>query len=214
MAFFICFIFSLYVTNQSPLWSPHLEASTYMNQVHGHEEVAIQPVGHGDQASTTWPGGRSSSSGASVQAGESGTPSKDAKYWEAYDVAVQQISKWEWLKLLAYKDVKQCSIGYGFYWSLIPSDGICRWTMTQAESDRRLAELVHTKLKQVLSDFPGLSSEKQGTLVSFSHNCPAGYRDIVRYGLSRHSLWCRTAGGKVLTGLVKRRIEEAKILFK
>lgn len=132
--------------------------------------------------------------------------SEKSKYWTAYEMAVNQIRKWEGLRLSSYWDYSHCSVGYGFSYP-------CGKKITAKQADLMLADMVKEKLPIVQKQFPNLSPEKQGVLVSFAHNCPAGYADIVRRGLSKHSLWCKTAGGKILQWLVNRRAEESKILF-
>lgn len=135
-----------------------------------------------------------------------GNVSKEKKYWKAYLVAVNQITKWEGLRLASYWDFAHCSIGYWFSYP-------CGKSITQKQADMMLADHITARLKEIQKDFPNLSPEKQGVLVSFAHNCPAGYKSLRDNWLKYHSQWCKTAGGDRLQGLINRRAEEAKILF-
>lgn len=135
------------------------------------------------------------------------TTSSINNYWKAYNIAISQIQKWEWLRLKAYWDHSGYSIWYG---SRAKSS---TERITKAEADRRLAGLVTQVLGKVQKDFPKLRPEAQGALVSFAYNCHSGYRSILRNGLSYHGQWCKTASWKKLTGLVNRRAEESKLIF-
>lgn len=129
------------------------------------------------------------------------------KYWQAYDAAIPLIHKHEGLHLKAYWDYKGCSIGYG---SRAKS---CSEVISVEEADRRLSVVVRQLVSMVQRDFSHLSPKQQGALVSFAFNCHDGYVSVRKHGLHMHRQWCRTAGGKVLKGLINRRSEEAKILF-
>lgn len=133
-------------------------------------------------------------------------------YWVSYETAVKLIRKWEWLRLSAYKDVKQCSIWYWFYWWKIPKDWKCKWSISQKNADSMLAESVHEDLAIIRVDFPNLHSEAHGALASFKHNCPAWYQSIRKNGLHWFNSWCKTADGERLQGLVNRRSAEWKII--
>lgn len=127
--------------------------------------------------------------------------------WKTYDIAIPLIQKYEWLHLKAYPDYKGCSIGW---WTRANS---CKESITQSEADKRLGSIVKQLITRVSWEFPTLSSKQKAWLVSFAYNCHAGYLDVRDHWLIRHSLWCKTAWGKVLWWLVKRRTEESKLLF-
>ena len=99
--------------------------------------------------------------------------SEKSNYWNAYNVAIAQIHKWEGLRLSAYWDHSGYSIGYGSR-AKSPTERI-----TKVEADRRLAGLVTQILGKVQKDFPKLRPEAQGALVSFAYNCHSGYRSIL-----------------------------------
>ena len=135
------------------------------------------------------------------------TLSKSNSFWQTYDLAIPLIRKYEWLHLTAYWDHAGYSIGY---WTRAKSP---KETITREEADRRLWYIVKQLVTRISSDFPTLNSKQQAGLVSFSYNCEIWYRDVKNHWLIRHSLWCKTASGRVLDWLVKRRAEEALFLY-
>ena len=133
--------------------------------------------------------------------------SQSGTFWQAYDLAIPLIRKHEWLRLKAYPDPEKCSIWYG------TRAKSCSEVITQAEADKRLWSIVKQLTTRVQQDFPTLSPKQHAWLISFAFNCHAGYRDVQKHWLIRHSLWCKTAWWKVLPWLVERRKEEASMIF-
>lgn len=133
--------------------------------------------------------------------------SSENNYWKAYELSIKLIQKYEGLRLKAYPDYGGCSIGW---WTRAKS---CKEVITQAEADRRIADVVHKVLKRVRSDFPNLSATQQSALTSFAYNCHKGYESVRKNWLYVHSMWCRSAWGERLQWLVNRRLEESNLLF-
>lgn len=122
-------------------------------------------------------------------------------------LAIDMIKKYEWLRLSAYWDHGACSI---WWWTRARS---CDESITRQEADRRLGYIVDDLIEDVEKNFPTLHPEGKVALVSFAYNCHVGWKDVKRNGLERHSLWCKKASWVVLSGLVKRRAEESKMIF-
>lgn len=164
-------------------------------------EVLPAPQAYGKSVATPREGGWE------IQTAQNKPTDGEAKYWKAYEVGMNLIHKHEWLRLTAYWDYKGCSIGYG------TRARSCSEKITQAEADRRVAEIVKQLLTTVQKDFPNLSAEGQGALVSFAYNCHSGYVSVRNNGLKHHSQWCSTAWWVRLQGLVNRRAEESRLIF-
>lgn len=133
--------------------------------------------------------------------------SSENNYWKAYELSIKLIQKYEGLRLKAYPDYGGCSI---WWWTRAKS---CKEVITQAEADRRIADVVHKVLKRVRSDFPNLTPSQQSALTSFAYNCHKGYESVRKNWLYVHGMWCRSAWGERLQGLVNRRFEESNLLF-
>ena len=136
--------------------------------------------------------------------------SNEGNYWSAYNQAIKQIQKWEWLRLKAYQDGNRCSIGYGS-----PAKS-CSERITLKEANNRLASTVRVLTDRVIAKYPNLSPEGQGALISFGYNCWSGFQSVMKNGLSYHSKWCKysKSSPKATTGLKKRRAEEALFIFR
>jgi GH24 family phage-related lysozyme (muramidase) len=121
----------------------------------------------------------------------------------------ESMSLWNWTATTstAYWDYKQWSIWYGT-WSYKGE------VITEEEARRRFYETTAVWFDRVYSQLPWLTEDQYVALTSFAYNCPAWFRDVVKRGLDKHQYWCKTAGGKVLRGLVNRRNAEAKLLWK
>lgn len=135
------------------------------------------------------------------------TSTSNDTYWDAYERSIKLIQKYEGLRLKAYPDYGWCSI---WWWTRARS---CKEVITQAEADRRIAEVVHSVLKRVRKDFPNLTPPQQSALTSFAYNCHKWYESVRKNWLYVHSKWCRSAGWERLQGLVNRRLEESNLLF-
>jgi GH24 family phage-related lysozyme (muramidase) len=128
-------------------------------------------------------------------------------FWQAYEIAIPLIQKYEWLSLKAYPDPVRCTI---WWWTVANH---CWEAITQQEADIRLAGIVKQVTERVQDDFPKLTPRQQAWLISFAFNCEAWYRDVAKRWLDKHKYWCNTANGKTLQWLVNRRAEERQYIF-
>ncbi len=198
------------VTNQSTIWPDKKGKST---RIDSQNKVQWAPQTSWKQVATTvqhWSEVQRTSSVS--PSGGVGTKGKSTDYWLAYETAVKLIHRWEGLRLSAYKDVKQCSIWYWFYWSKIPKDWKCKWSILQQKADTMLAESLKEDISVIRTDFPTLHAEAHGALASFKHNCPAWYQSIRKNGLKWFNSWCKSADGERLQWLVNRRAAEWNII--
>lgn len=127
-----------------------------------------------------------------------------------YDVVKEStdfIKKWEGLHLKAYWDYHGCSIGYG------TRATNCDEVITETEAEERFKKILMPTIKRVQNDFPHLNPQQHVALISLAYNCDSGYRAVKEKGIEEHKNWCKSAGGKRLEGLVKRRAAEAQLLF-
>lgn len=139
-----------------------------------------------------------------------GKSSKEGnEYWKAYEQAIKQIQKWEWLRLKAYPDGNRCSIGYGS-----PAKS-CSERISIQEANKRLASTVRKLTDTVVGKYPNLSPKGKGALISFGYNCWGWFQSVMKNGLSYHSKWCKYSktSPNASTGLKKRRAEEALFIF-
>lgn len=128
---------------------------------------------------------------------------------------LELIKKYEGLKLKAYKPVKTekyWTIGYGHY----GSDVIEGMTISKQKAEELLKKDVKTS-ETAVNNLPHKFNQNQfDALVSFTFNLGVGNlkklcngRSITEIG-DKITLYTK-AGGKVLTGLVRRRNEEQKL---
>lgn len=126
------------------------------------------------------------------------------------------IKRYEGLRLVAYKPIPSeiyYTIGYGHY----GKDVSANMTITKEEADRLLKKDL-AKVEAVVSDLlPGISQNAFDGLASFTYNCGAGNLKKLVTGrtmkqISEKILLYNKAGGKVLSGLTRRRIEEADLI--
>lgn len=134
---------------------------------------------------------------------------------DALDIAVPMIAKFEGCRLHAYQDsVGVWTIGYGHTKGVKPNDSI-----DQETASRWLREEVSVFMDTVMHYVHVPVNEHQlAALTSFAYNVGAGalkrstllrLLNSGRYEQAAHEFnkWTK-AGGRVLTGLVRRRNEE------
>lgn len=68
---------------------------------------------------------------------------KKDTFWQAYELAIPLIQKYEWLSLKAYPDPVRCTI---WWWTVAKN---CWESITQNEADMRLAVIVKQVTKRV-----------------------------------------------------------------
>jgi GH24 family phage-related lysozyme (muramidase) len=121
------------------------------------------------------------------------------------------IKKYEGFRAKAYKD-----LGWSWYSIWFGSRSYPGEMISKKEADRRLSSTVQSLYQTVSTDFK-LKPEQYAWLISFAYNCHNWYKAVAKDGLQEHPQWCKKActGNKctVYPGLVKRRAEEAKLLF-
>lgn len=182
-------------------WSPSPTSPVNRPQSIGTPKAPWKPV-----AKTLWHWPNVSQSADKNDNWGKSEKGKGKKYWQAYDVAIAQIHKSEWIQLTAYPDYGWWSIGWG-------TRSYTGEVITQVEADRRLVSIVVPVLEDVRKAYPDESAESQWALVSFAFNCHKGWVDVKRNWLKQHRFWCKTAWGEILDWLVKRRNEESKLIF-
>ena len=128
------------------------------------------------------------------------------------DKGLDLIKKYEGLRLTAYKPVsteKYYTIGYGHY----GKDVTPGMTITKEKADEYLKSDVKTAEKAVNNLDKGFNQNQFDALVSFTYNVGTGNLKKLASGRTvdeigdKITLYTK-AGGKVLTGLVRRRKEE------
>ena len=182
-------------------WIPSEASPVNRSQSVGTPKAPSKPM-----ATALWHWSTISQSSVKNDAWGKSEKGKSKKYWQAYDVAITQIHKWEGLHTVAYWDHKGYTIGYG-------TRSYQGEVITPAEADRRLVGVIKPVLDEVIQSYTNESSESQWALVSFAFNCWRGWRDVKNNGLQQHQYWCKTASGKRLAGLVARRNEEHFLIF-
>ena len=134
------------------------------------------------------------------------------------DVGIQLIKRFEGLRLTAYKPVsteKFYTIGYGHYGMDVSRETI----ITKAEADALLQKDLK-KFENAVTALNRTWTQNQfDALVSFAFNC--GTANLKRLVADRDTLQIadafllyNKAGGKVLTGLVRRRKAERALFIK
>ena len=129
---------------------------------------------------------------------------------------IELIKRYEGLRLSAYKPVsteKYWTIGYGHYGPDVARDMVI--TYAQAEAYLR-ADL--DKFERAVSALGNWSQNQFDALVSFSYNCGAGNVKKLCTGrtpqqIADAMLLYNKAGGKVLSGLTRRRKEERELFL-
>lgn len=137
---------------------------------------------------------------------------------ELSKVGLDLIKKYEGLRLEAYKPVptdKYWTIGYGHYGADVRED----MKITEAQAEEYLKKDCASAVKAVNALKRGFNQNQFDALVSFTYNCGAGNlkklcsnRTIEEIG--DKIILYNKAGGKVLTGLVRRRKEEQALYKK
>lgn len=138
------------------------------------------------------------------------------------------VTKWESLRLVAYDDGGGvATIGYGHIKTLTKAD-IGRKRITKLEALRLLEEDIKPLETYVMKRFPGLikSTNRFNAVVSFIFNCGIGALDGKSTKIGKWikaGKWPEAAvgmlhwikdNGRVVNGLVNRRVEEAANLIK
>lgn len=151
----------------------------------------------------------------------------EIKYWENKmglilgQAGLNIIKKYEGLRLTAYKAVsteKYYTIGYGHYGPDVKRG----MRITQAQAEAYLKSDCQTAVNAVNKYHVkyGFNQNQFDALVSFTYNCGAknlgsltalGLRQLKTIGTKITAY--NKAGGKVLTGLVRRRQEEQALFF-
>lgn len=137
---------------------------------------------------------------------------------ELSKVGLDLIKRYEGLRLEAYKPVsteKYWTIGYGHYGADVRED----MRITAAQAEEYLKKDCASAVKAVKALKRGFNQNQFDALVSFTYNCGAGNlkalcsnRTIEEIG--DKIILYNKAGGKVLTGLVRRRKEEQALYKK
>lgn len=134
-------------------------------------------------------------------------------------VGLDIIKKYEGLRLTAYKAVnteKYYTIGYGHYGADVKKG----MQITQAQAEAYLRSDCQAAVNAVNKYHYGYTQNQFDALVSFTYNCGAGsLRKLTLLGMrSLQEIGTKItaynkSGGKVLTGLVRRRQEEQTLFF-
>jgi lysozyme len=154
-----------------------------------------------------------------------------AKYDAGMKLALETIKKHEGFRVNAYKDVVGIvTIGYGFTSAVLPALKMGD-TITKEKADSLLESVVKSKYAAPIVsavkvwDDVGFTPNMFATLVSLAFNLgPAvAKHDIIKRINEKNYLEAgklitqkayTTAGGNVVSGLVKRRAEEALLFLK
>ena len=128
------------------------------------------------------------------------------------------IKKYEGLRLTAYKPVKTekyWTIGYGHYGADV-SEGM---TITKQKAEEYLKKDVQSSENAVTKIGKEFNQNQFDALVSFTYNCGSKNLKTLCNGRTVEEIGdaitlYNKAGGKVLSGLVKRRAEEQKLYKK
>ena len=134
------------------------------------------------------------------------------------DNGVELIKRFEGCRLIAYKAVKTeeyYTIGYGHY----GEDVAFNMVITQTEAIKLLNKDLAKFEKIVAKKNLNLTQNMFDALVSFTYNCGEGNLDKLIYNRSLKQiadamLKYNKAGGKVYSGLTKRRNEERALFLK
>lgn len=133
------------------------------------------------------------------------------------------IKKYEGCRLMAYQDVvKVWTIGYGH----TGPDVHPGMHITQEQAEAMLVDRLHREFEPGVSAAIGTASTTQGefdAMVSLAYNIGVGAfkrSSVLRFHLIQHYeeaadaflVWNK-AGGRVLTGLTRRRQEESDLYF-
>lgn len=129
---------------------------------------------------------------------------------------IEMIKRYEGLRLRAYKPVtteKYWTIGYGHYGPDVAADA----GITNAQADAYLrADL--DKFERAVDALGNWTQNQFDALVSFAYNCgPANVQKLCKGRTPQQIADCiplyNKAGGKVLTGLTRRRNEERALFL-
>ncbi len=133
------------------------------------------------------------------------------------NAGIKLIKKYEGLRLKAYKPVKTekyWTIGYGHY-SKDVTEGM---TITEKQAEELLKQDLSVA-EDAVSHMRSWTQNQFDALVSFTFNC--GVANLVKLVTNRTNdviaqkiILYNKAGGKVLSGLVKRRKEEQALFMK